>query len=290
MTHSALSDDGTTVVYIVARAGTDRRELWAADLTTRKHRQLTNDDQVRQSVQMSRDAKTLAYHWSRRRADGRADQALAIRRMDTQEEELISTPQVAAGEVIYPSDWSPDGKWILGASVLPHDPVVSLTLWPLAAAPRAQESLRTLAWSADMDLWGGRYSPDGLWISFVAVNRKQPGTATVFVMPSQGADSGQWTAVTTGNDWADKPKWSPDGRLLYLIRYKNSFFNVWARRFDTTKGQPVDEPFQVTRFNGPSRQISIDFEVTDLNVSKSRLILPIQEQTGNIGILNNVDQ
>ena len=290
MSHSSLSRDEKSLAYVLSRVGSNREELWAADLTRAEHLQLTNDDQIRYSVQFSRDGKKLAYLWMRRRTDGRFDQALAIRGIDTQEEQLVSTPQARSGEIVYPSDWSPDDKWVLGSSILPHDPVFSLTLWPLAAAPRAQESLRTLAWSADMDLWGGRFSPDGRWISFLAVHRNQPGAATVFVMPSEGGDARQWTPVTSGNDWADKPKWSPDGRLVYFIRYTKSFFNLWARRFDQARGQPVGEPFQVTHFDNPGKQISIDFELTDIDVSRTRLVLTIMEQTGNVWLLDNVDQ
>ena len=40
--------------------------------------------------------------------------------------------------------------------------------------------------------------------------------------------------------WADKPRWSPDGRTIYFVsRRVTGFLNVWGIRFDQTKGEPV---------------------------------------------------
>jgi Tol biopolymer transport system component len=198
---------------------------WITDLTRGKHRQLTDDDQARVTPQWSRDGAMFAYGWFERAADQKFRQALTIRRMDSEEEQLISTPQVVAGWAVAPFDWSADDCWILASSLLPHSPVHSPTLWPLAAAPRAEMAIRTLAYDPNYDLWP-RYSPDGKWICFVASQREVTGGNTIFVMPNSGAERSGWTALTGSREWADKPRWSPDGKLVYFVRYRNSFFNL----------------------------------------------------------------
>jgi Tol biopolymer transport system component len=205
---SSLSYDGSRLAYVADRAGTAKMEFWMTDLTGGNHRQLTDDDHARFTPQWSRDGRTLAYGWSERPGTGKSRQALAIRSMDSQEEQLISTPQLVAGWAAAPYDWSLDGRSILASSVVPHPPVHSLTLWPLAAAPRAETALTTLAYDPHYDLWQARYSPDGKWICFVASEREITGGNTIFVMPSSGGERSQWTSLTDSREWADKPRWS----------------------------------------------------------------------------------
>lgn len=80
------------------------------------------------------------------------------------------------------------------------------------------------------------------------------------------------------------------GKFLYFVRYRNSFFNLWAVRFDGATGKAVGEPFQITRFENPTRRISIDLANAEIGVSRNRLILTIMEQAGNIWVVDNVDQ
>ena len=55
--------------------------------------------------------------------------------------------------------------------------------------------------------------------------------------------------MTDGESWDDKPRWSPDGRLIYFVAGRGGFFNVWGVGFlDAAKGKPVGKPFAVTSF------------------------------------------
>ena len=91
------------------------------------------------------------------------------------------------------------------------------------------------------ELWQGRFSPNGRWISFLAVT---PVTAVVCVVPSsaRNARATDWTCVTDPRIWMDKPRWSSDGKLLYVWRRHGSFFNVWALRFDDARGTVAGAP------------------------------------------------
>jgi serine/threonine protein kinase len=287
-TTSDLSRDGTKLAYTLARSGTGRTTLWTTDLATRQSRALASDDQGREFPQWSPDGTRLAYRWVRKVSEGPHESGLAVRRADTGEEELISTPRTDA--FVTPWDWSPDGEQVLASSgSLPFSGKASLGLWPLSAAPHAETAVKVLAADDNYAIWQARFSPDRRWICFAAVDARQPGVDTIFVMPSSGADRSHWTALTSGRDWADKPRWSPDGKLVYFVR-ADSFLNVWAVRFDGVAGTPVGAPFQVTRYDSPRHQLSPRFGAAEIGVATRRLILTMMEQTGNIWTVDDVDK
>ena len=91
-------------------------------------------------------------------------------------------------------------------------------------------------------IWQARFSPDRRWISFAAVDAREPGIDTIFVIPSAGADRSHWTTLSSGHGWADKPRWSPDGKLVYFTQ-ADSFLNVWAVRFERRRGNGYRRAF-----------------------------------------------
>ena len=140
------------------------------------------------------------------------------------------------------------------------------------------------------DLWQARFSPNGRWISFLAVTA---GTAVVCVVPSsaRNATPADWKCLTDPRIWTDKPRWSSDGKLLYVWRRHGSFFNVWALPFDDARGTVAGAPVQVTQFDSPAHRIwADDLNLAEPSVSGTRMILPIAEATGSIWMLDNVDK
>jgi Tol biopolymer transport system component len=146
-----------------------------------------------------------------------------------------------------------------------------------------------LASDPHFNLWEAGFSPDGRWIVFNAVSVDNPGMATISVIPAAGADRSHWTAVRALGDWADKPRWSPDGTHIYFTMLRDGFWNLWGVRFDPASGTPADAPFQITHFDSASRQISPNYLGAEVGIGGGRLVLPIVEQTGAIWMLDGVD-
>jgi hypothetical protein len=159
-----------------------------------------------------------------------------------------------------------------------------ICLLPLAAAPRAETSLRVIASSPDHNLYQGRFSPDQRWVSFIAANALNAGISVVNIVPAGGGD---WIRISDGKYFDDKPRWAPDGRTIYFLSNRTGFFNLWGVRIDPRSGAPVGNPFQVTTFDNPSRMILPDVRNMDLALNDRHLILPMMERAGKIWILEN---
>ena len=72
---------------------------------------------------------------------------------------------------------------------------------------------------------------------------------------SRNSKTDEWTWVTDGTSWADKPMMVTDGRLIYFVTQEGGLGNVWGVEFDPIAGKPVGRPFQLTRFAGPGERM-----------------------------------
>jgi dipeptidyl aminopeptidase/acylaminoacyl peptidase len=194
-------------------------------------------------------------------------------------ERLLTTPGT---RLLTPSDWSPDGQTIVGGCEQGGTALISLCLFPVSSAPRAQEQMRVIAMDPERNLHQGTFAPNQRWIAFIATS--VTGLSTIYVMAPEG---GPWTAITEGTFWDDKPRWSPDGHTLYFVSNRSGFLNVWGRRFIPETGKPSGEPFVVTSFDGPKRGLSTPMNTLELAVGPSQLILPITEASGAVWVLEN---
>ncbi len=192
----------------------------------------------------------------------------------------------ACQSVFLPSGWTADGRAILGSYLSPiyTGPSV-LALW--SSSIPASAPARVLIADPRSQLWQGRFSPDGRWLSFVATSREGPQSTKLVVAPAAGAPAADWTRIALEHEWADKPRWAPDGRMLYFLsRHQTSFYNLWGIRFDPVRGKPVGEPFMVTRLDSPGLVISPLIGDSEIGISARRAMLTMATVSGNIWMLD----
>jgi Tol biopolymer transport system component len=79
----------------------------------------------------------------------------------------------------------------------------------------------------------------GRWHTFDAVSAGHSSVYVVRFRAEGPVPEGQWIAVTDGQTWDDKPRWSPDGDLLYHASDRDGFRCVWAQCLHPATKQPV---------------------------------------------------
>jgi Tol biopolymer transport system component len=284
-----LSPDGRRLVFSTQQHGQEGQALWEKSLEDGQSRLLLQDDALRFSPRWSPDSRRLAYSLFRPPAadapdGGPARQGpLALLDPATGEERLLTSDGPSAD---YMYDWSPDGLWVLGSTNRQSPDRWALALFPLSGAPRAEAGMRVLASDPEHDLWAPRFSPDGRWVCYIAQSAARPGVSVLYVM---GAEGGKPTRVTESESWADKPRWSSDGKTIYFISNRgSSFLNVWGIRFDPGRGSATGEPFRVTNFERPGHALSTQLAFAEMALGRSRLLLPVTEVSGSVWVLENV--
>lgn len=277
-----LSPDGKKLAFMANRQGYQKQELWEKSLDNGKEILLVSGI-LSLPICWARDSTRIAYLGIHpiTETPKRENFSILIQPSGGGDEQVI-----ASGALDWIWDWTSDGNWIL-ASTDRASPVKprQLCLYPLAAAPHAEAQMRVITSSPEYEFYQARISPNDRWICFVGGKAGDP--ASIYVVSASG---GEWTRVSDGKTWDDKPRWAPDGKTLYFISKSDQFYNVFGIRFDPANGKPLGTPFQVTNFNSFSQMISPNLAAQELGLTANRLVLPISEITGSIWILENVDR
>ena len=185
-------------------------------------------------------------------------------------------------------DWSPDSQSTTrNASSQPGGNSRIVGKFPSPPHLMRREQRRKLLPKPEYSLWQPHYSSNGRWIVFQAVsNEETAARSTLYVMPSEG---GTWRKITDGSVWDDKPRWSVDSKTIYYVSGRGAFFNLWGIHFDDSTGEAVGKPFRVSDFDKPSFTIPRWIPVVALSVTQNRLLVTMQESSGNVWVLGDVD-
>jgi len=272
---------GTEVAYRAVRAG--RNELWERSIVSGRERLVLSSTSWRfAGPRWSPDGAKLAYS---RVSTRDHTLAVAVLNADGSGDRALTKPgRVEMGV----SDWSRDGRAILGPCRFRRSEHYSTCLIDVSGASEARDpGVRIIASDPKRNLYNQRFSPDQRWITFLAHDLLSSSTSTVYVMPTAG---GAWRAVTDGAWFDDKPRWGPDGRVLYFVSNRSGVANVWGRGFDTSTGTPIGEPFQVTSFQSAQFQLTPQTVRMDIAVTATHLLLPMSESRSDIWMLDHVDR
>ena len=273
--------DGTEVAYRAVRAG--RNELWERSIVDGRERLVLSSTSWRVAgPRWSPDGAKLAYS---RCATRDHTLAVAVLNADGSGERVLTRPDRVQMGV---SDWSRDGSAILGPCRSSQRDYYSTCLVAVSSANEAGDpSVRIIATDPKRNLYNQRFSPDQRWITFLAHDLLSASTSTVYVMPAAG---GAWRAITDGAWFDDKPRWGPDGRVLYFVSNRSGVANVWGRGFDTSTGTPIGEPFPVTSFQSAQFRLTPQTVRMDIAVTATHLLLPMSESRSDIWMLDHVDR
>ncbi len=181
-------------------------------------------------------------------------------------------PQQAPGRC---TDWSRDDQWLLEISNSREEGKALIRRLPLAAAPQAETQAQVVTTSVDRFIENARFSPDSRWVAFNSWRPVDGKEGTIYVVPVGGGD---WVPITDSQEWVwnDRPRWSPDGKIIYYIAAGAMGTNVWGRKFDPVRGQPVGAAFQITKHFDPCKTGRIILvRNSGFGVARDRLVLPL---------------
>jgi Tol biopolymer transport system component/DNA-binding winged helix-turn-helix (wHTH) protein len=270
-----VSADGRELAYRLARRGRDELRVRGLQTGIDRLASVETDAQILQP-RWSRDGAKLAYLRAEE-AGGALETSLVLLSGPAGDKRTLSAASYPTN--VY--DWAPDDAGML-VGCRPRPGPISIC--QISFLPNGR-GYRVLASDRDRSLYAARTSPSGRWISFIAWASGSPATSAVYVMSASG---GPWRTFTDGQSTDDKPRWSPDGRILYYLSTRSGFWNVWARRVDAATGAPVGSAFRVTAFDTPATIIDGSKNQTQMSVIRDRLMVPITERSGGIWILEEI--
>ena len=282
----SLAPDGAALCYGAREAGRNRIRLLHTNLATGRTTFLA---ETREGV-ISRNGRRVAYYLTRTGAKSTGENtsrefALAVRDLDGRER-LVS--RWGRGGMLA-TDWAPDDNAVLGSWIEQGFPgQTALAIWPIGPMMATRPD-RVLVESSGVNFWQARYSPDNRWVSFVAQRMRNPGTAEIGIVAESSNHASTWTRLLEDHVWPDKPRWSPDGRILYFLsRGADGYFNLWGVPIDPARGAQAGKPFQVTHFSSPDWHIEPNMATADIGLASDRLVLPMQTVKGSIWLLSGV--
>ncbi len=275
-----LSRDGARIAFSAIRG--HREELWEMSLADGHEIPIFTDEYLRGGPQWSPDGTHLAYR--RFTFSGREGQVCV---WSTQtHNEVAVTPPNSLEQLAF--DWFPDGRSLL--LTVESSDTHRREVWqqPIpTAGSAATPTARKLISDPDHRIYQEHLSPDGKWIVYEGFKESAPVESNIYVTPTAG---GPLTRILEGNNWNDKPRWSPDGKTIYYISDRNGVFNVWGIHFDSTHGKPVGTPFMLTSFKNTGPEVADNISEVEFSLVRDKFVLTMEDHSGGIWVLDNVDR
>ena len=232
-----LSRDGRKLVFAASRAG--KEELWEKSLDDGRETLLRPaDDFTRYSPRWSRDGLQLVYRRDRG-TDPDQVRSFSIVRTPTGggDEQLVTFPS-RFDEFAY--DWSADGEWILGNSERHSPGRYLIGMFPLRAAPHAENQMRVVTSHPEYTL--GSHASLPMSAGFVLTLSKRPRPESPPFMSCR-----HLAATGRPSPKADTGKGRPVGRMMArrstLSRIAQVFSTCGASASIRARGSRRARPF-----------------------------------------------
>jgi serine/threonine protein kinase/Tol biopolymer transport system component len=270
-TQLTVSADGKRLSYFSDRDG--KAVPWIYDLATGKQVSVSAPGLLWQP-HISPDGKSLAW--------GVFENGMTTRtlRASVSPEGQVGLPELLCDQCGPVVSWSLDGSKVVYSHANPN----RAALFELDTGRKYD-----LLVKPDMDVWGGRFSPDGRWLTMnvtPAVGQSQIYVARFDPERRQPVPPSEWIPITDGQAWDDKSRWSPDGNSMYMVSERDGFRCIWRQPLDPATKRPVGSAVNVMHFHQARLSLrNVDMGPLAIQVTRDKLIFSLGEQTGNIWML-----
>jgi serine/threonine protein kinase len=263
---TSVSADGKTLVFLSTRLG--NLDVWKKDLASGRETALTMTSAREEESEITADGTRVFYS------------VIENSKGVVYQLPITGGPsERLCDDCGRPWDWSPRGDHILFMiEEGRRHPHVALGLLDVTTHQK-----RDYLQHPDFTIARVRFSPDGRWMAFVAVNASG---SHIVIAPFRSDTSpapATWIPVTEHLPTIhDKPRWSPDGNLLYFTSEADGFSCIWAQRLDPQTKRPIGVPTAVSHWHSARRSLRAVPLFQELSVTADRLFFNVSETSGNI--------
>jgi len=203
-TGPSLSPDGKTIAVERLDPGTQTQTLWSIETTRGAASRFTSDSDLNLNFMpvWSPDGTWILFA-----AAGRGAPPNLYRKAEngSGSEELL----VKSSFNTQPTDWSPDGRFIVYASLNPR---TKWDLWLLPMAGGRTDGKPLSLMTSEYNEHLGRVSPDGHWLAYTSDESE---STEVYVRPFPDPESGAKLRVSVHG--GNEPQWRGNGRELFYM-------------------------------------------------------------------------
>lgn len=259
--HPVASRDGSRMAFLSNRDG--NHDVWVRDLKTGAEKALTSTREDESTVVLSADGVKVAFGYYPPAKEG-----------------IFVVPFSGGGRVELCADcgepraWLPDGSGLLYQRISPAGrSYIGLLDRSGRAVPLVQ--------STESALFSPSVSRDGKWLALVVRRPSEHRLMLVPLRDGSAAPEAEWLTVTEAGPWFDKPRWSPDGNVLYYVSDRDGFVCIWASRLDPSTRKPIGAPVPMAHFHGGRHSLRTLYGL-ELSVAQDKLVFNLGEDSGNI--------
>lgn len=178
------------------------------------------------------------------------------------------------GEFSLASDWSPDGKRMIGecgGGICELD-LATGVVRQMAANPKGGQLLYP-SWS-----WDAKR---------LAFMRRDSGRTVIWTAPAQGDAFGpesEWIQVSSDQGSAARPRFAADGKSIFYLFESHGIRSLIRQALDSATGRPTGEPVSMAHLQVLPTQIlySVGSPNSTVAVSRDRVFFNTVEVRGNI--------
>jgi eukaryotic-like serine/threonine-protein kinase len=265
----SISADGKTLAFVSDRSGNP--DIWIKNLDTSQETHLTVTQESEQHPEISSDGSLVAY-----------SSPLPSPPVPKLKIQVVPTAGGVAEDICercgWPWDFTPDSKHVIYAQRAVEGPGPWAYLVNISTRNKIP-LIRSVAFQTN-------FSPDGRWVVF---GQGGGHVSKLFVAPLEGEAEifeKQWIPLNDGHSWDDKPRWSPDGNLVYFTSDRDGFICLWAQRLNSSSKRPKDAPFPIHHFHQARRSLNnTGYYNLELSVARDKIVFSMAELTGNVWMM-----
>jgi len=153
---------------------------------------------------------------------------------------------------------------------------------------RAQTDVFQLAHPNDL-LYQASFAPDDRFIAVENVTAPGNRDSLIFIVPVKDnvpARFEDWIAIEHTSLWDDKPRWAPNGKLLYFLSDRDGRLCLWAQHLDPDSKRPLGKPFAVRHFHSSRADVrNVGLGLLEIGIARDKAVFGIGEVRGNIWII-----